>query len=202
MHFTKPMPYDAGGTPSSVAVADVNRDGRLDLVVVYFSEGNVGVLLGKGDGTFQAAVKYPSGGNFASSVAVADVNADSKPDIVVLNAFNDPGTVGVLLGNGDGSFQAPTTYDTGQYSIPEALAVGDLNGDGHPDIAVANFGHSDCDCNDGRVGVLWANGDGTFQPMVFYRSGGYDTVSISIVEGAWVERRRALRYRGRELHLS
>jgi hypothetical protein len=51
---------------------------------------------------------------------------------------------------------------------------------------VANFGHSDCDCNDGRVGVLWGNGDGTFQPMVFYRSDGYDTVSISIVEGAWV----------------
>lgn len=187
LRFAKPRSYDPGGTyPSSVAVADVNGDGHLDLVIGYWTEGNVGVLLGRGDGTFQPAVKYATGGGYASSVGVADVNGDGKPDIAVLNTFGDPGTVGVLLGNGDGTFQPPTTYYTGDYSIPEALAVGDLNGDGHPDIAVANFGHNDCDCNDGRVGVLWGNGDGTFQPTVFYRSGGYDTVSISIVGGAWV----------------
>jgi hypothetical protein len=187
LRFTKPRSYDPGGSyPSSLAVADVNGDGHLDLVIAYWTEGNVGVLLGRGDGTFQPAVKYAAGGTYAISVAVADVNGDGKPDIVVLNTWDEPGTVGVLLGNGDGTFQPPATYYTGDYSIPEAVAVGDLNGDGHPDIAVANFGHSDCDCNDGRVGVLWGNGDGTFQPMVFYASGGYDTVSITIVGGAWV----------------
>src|ERR1039458_8180925 len=183
LHFSKPIPYDPGGSCSSIAVADVNGDGHLDLVVAYWNEGSVGVLLGKGDGTFQPVVKYNSGGTGAPSVAVADLNGDGKPDIVVLNAWGQEGTVGVLLGNGDGTFQPPVTYDTGQYSIPESLAVGDLNGDGHPDIAVANFGHSDCDCNDGRVGVLWGNGDGTFQPTVFYPSGGYDTVSVTIQDG-------------------
>ncbi len=187
LRFAKPRPYDPGGSnPSSLVVADVNGDGHLDLVIGYWTEGNVGVLLGRGDGTFQPAVKYATGGSYASSVAVGDVNGDGKPDIVVLNTWDDPGTVGVLLGNGDGTFQPPVTYYTGDNSIPEAIAVGDLNGDGKADIAVANFGHSDCDCNDGRVGVLWNNGDGTFQPMVFYPSGGYDTVSISILSGAWV----------------
>jgi hypothetical protein len=183
LHFSKPIPYDSGGSCSSIAVADVNGDGHLDLVVAYWNEGSVGVLLGKGDGTFQPVVKYNSGGTGAPSVAVADVNGDGKPDIVVLNAWNQEGTVGVLLGNGDGTFQPPVTYDTGQYSIPQSVAVGDLNGDGHPDIVVANFGHSDCDCNDGRLGVLWGNGDGTFQPTVFYPSGGYDTVSVTIQDG-------------------
>src|ERR1017187_1253582 len=183
LHFSKPIPYDPGGSYPSIAVADVNGDGHLDLVVAYWNEGSVGVLLGMGDGTFQPVVKYNSGGTGASSVAVADLNGDGKPDIVVLNALGREGTVGVLLGKGDGTFQPPVTYDTGQYSIPESLAVGDLNGDGHPDIAVANSGHSDCDCNDGRVGVLWGNGDGTFQPTVFYPSGGYDTVSITIQDG-------------------
>jgi hypothetical protein len=93
------------------------------------------------------------------------------------------GTVGVLLGNGDGTFQPPVTYSTGAYSMPDSLAVGDLNGDGHPDIAMANFGHSDCDCNDGLLGVLAGNGDGTFQPAVFFPSGGYDTVSITFQDG-------------------
>jgi hypothetical protein len=186
LRFSKPIPYDAGGSYPSIAVADVNGDGRLDLVVAYWNEGSVGVLLGNGDGTFQPVVKYNSGGTGAISVAVADVNGDGKPDIVVLNALGQEGTVGVLLGNGDGTFQPPVTYDTGQYSIPESLAVGDLNDDGHPDIAIANFGHSDCDCNDGRVGVLYGNGDGTFQPTVFYPSGGYDTVWITISNGLMV----------------
>jgi hypothetical protein len=186
LHFSKPIPYDGGGSYPSIAVADVNGDGHLDLVVAYWNEGSVGVLLGKGDGTFQPVVKYNSGGTGAPSVAVADLNGDGKPDIVVLNALYDIGTVGVLLGKGDGTFQLPVTYSTGEYSMPESLAVGDLNGDGHPDIAIANFGHSDCDCNDGRVGVLYGNGDGTFQPVVFYPSGGYDNASVTIQDGLLV----------------
>jgi Bacterial Ig-like domain (group 3)/FG-GAP-like repeat/FG-GAP repeat len=185
LRFSKPIPFDSGGGVWSLAVGDVNGDGHLDVVVSYYDQGNVGALLGKGDGSFEPAVKFASGGGYAPSVAVSDVNGDGKLDIVVLNAWDQPGTVGVLLGNGDGTFQPPSANYTGDYSMPEALAVGDLNGDGHPDIAIAYFGHEDCDCNDGQVGIMWGNGDGTFQPVAISPSGGYDTVSISIVGGTW-----------------
>jgi hypothetical protein len=123
--------YAPGGFyTNSVAVADVNGDGKPDIIVANFcasstlcTEGEVGVLLGNGDGTFQTAVAYPSGGYQAASVAVADVNGDGKPDLLVANIC-DPnknlcgspggtGSVGVLLGNGDGTFQAAVAYPSG-----------------------------------------------------------------------------------------
>ncbi len=85
--------YNSGGYEDfSVAVADVNGDGKPDLVVANYcasssncSNGTVSVLLGNGDGTFQAPVSYNSGGEEAYSVAVADVNGDGKPDLLVAN---------------------------------------------------------------------------------------------------------------------
>src|SRR6202040_2931540 len=105
----------AGNRPSSVAAADVNGDGRPDLLILnacdssgVCTNGLVSVLLGNGDGTFQPAVSYASGGSSASSIAVADVNADGRPDLLVGNACNSAsncanGAVGVLLSNGDGT---------------------------------------------------------------------------------------------------
>ena len=106
----------------------MNRDGKLDIVVANSStsttvdNGNVGVLLGNGDGTFQAAVAYPSGAFGAASVAVADVNGDGKLDLVVANCSGTasscvgalPGDVGVLLGNGDGTFQTAVLSGSGR----------------------------------------------------------------------------------------
>ena len=110
------MPYDAGGQGAlSVAVADVNGDGNADIVVANCSggdcvdgsggNGTAVVLLGNGDGTFQAGVPYDSGGDDASSVAIADVNGDGKPDLLVTNQCAssnncDNGTVGVLINIG------------------------------------------------------------------------------------------------------
>jgi hypothetical protein len=127
----------------------------------------VGVLLGNGDGTFQTAVNYGSGGYLATSVAVADVNGDGKPDLVVANFA---GNVGVLLGNGDGTFQTAVTYGTGGGDT-QSVAVADVNGDGKPDLVVA-----------GNVGVLLGNGDGTFQTAVTYGSGGYDPASAAVAD--------------------
>jgi hypothetical protein len=163
-----------------VAVADVNGDGKPDLLVANVcstsnctSGGGVGVLLGNGDGTFQAAMSYGSGGQDAVSVAVADVNGDGKPDLVVANS---DGTVGILLGNGDGSFQAAMSYGSGGTSA-SSVAVADVSGDGKLDLIVANSCAAS-DCANGSVGVLLGNGDGTFQAAISYSSGGVYTDAV------------------------
>jgi hypothetical protein len=114
-------------------VGDFNGDGKPDLAVANTSGGNVSVLLGKGDGTFQAAVNYGAGTE-ADSVTVGDFNGDGKPDLAVAD-YND-GTVTVLPGNGDGTFRVAANYGAGTEAI--SAAVGDFNGDGKPDLAVAN----------------------------------------------------------------
>lgn len=158
------MTYGPGGvTPLFVAVVDVNADGKLDLVVANRCGNNgcladslVSVLLGNGDGTFQPALNYDSGGLFTSSVAVADVNGDGKPDLLVANDCADPncdGSVDVLLGNGDGTFQTGVSYLTGGNDA-FSIAVGDVNGDGKPDLAVAT---NDWLCK-GDVPAAWYTG--------------------------------------------
>jgi hypothetical protein len=107
VNFARATTYGSGGDAQSVAVADVNGDGKLDSLVANGDSQTVGVLLGNGDGTFQAPVIYPSGGSNALSIAVADLNGDGKPDLVVANGgVDNTSTVGVLIGNGDGTFQA------------------------------------------------------------------------------------------------
>lgn len=138
---------------SAFAVADLNSDGNLD-VVVSGNLNNIWVLFGNGDGTFQPAATYTiSGANF---YALADFNGDGKPDILAVGGS----TIYVLLNNGDGTFAAPvsTAINT---SAPGAIAVGDFNGDGKADISVPvaapQNGYS-------AVSILLGNGDGTFQP--------------------------------------
>ena len=143
--FQPAVTYGSGGSyASSVALADVNGDGRPDIVVTNFYSSTVAVLLGNGDGTFQPAVNYASGGVYASSVVLADVNGDGRPDIVVANECDrlrcSHGMVGVLVGNGDGSFKPATAYSSDGWSFAgnSILAVADVNGDSKPDLLVAN----------------------------------------------------------------
>ena len=175
--FGPPTKFGSGGVEgTSVAVADFNGDGKLDIVVTnrYYS-ADVGVLLGNGDGTFQAAVTYASGGDAPASVAIADVNGDGHPDLVVGNTSSCPGCtdaawVGVLLGNGDGTFRPVTAYRTGGFANGGVVAVAaaDVNGDGRVDIVVGNTcGDSACTTK-GSIGVLLGNGDGSFRPAVTY----------------------------------
>ena len=144
-------------------MADLNNDGNLDIVTANDGDNTVSVLLGNGDGTFQAAASYPVGAE-PSDVAVGDFNGDGNPDIVT--ADSGAGTISVLLGRGDGTFLLPAaTYSVGS-SRPIAVAVGDF-GNGHVDIVTAD------DVADGTVSVLLGNGDGTFLPPVTYAVGSY-----------------------------
>jgi len=102
------------------------------------------VLLGNGDGSFQGARNFGAGDR-PFSVAVGDFNGDGVQDLVVANLGTPPlyedGKVSVLLGNGDGSFQTPRNFGAGSFS--DSVAVGDFNGDGLQDLAVANGGSDD-----------------------------------------------------------
>lgn len=145
----------SGAFPLSVALADMNGDGRTDLTVVNNRSNSVSLFLGNGNGTFQAARNRTTGYS-PQSVAVADVNGDGRRDLEIANTGNGvaPGnTVSILLGNGNGTFQAAHNFTTGVF--PRSLHVADLNGDGRADLAVANR-------NSDSVSVLLGNGNGTF----------------------------------------
>lgn len=194
LRFGAALAYDSGGPyADSVAVADLNGDGRLDLIVANYCQsavqgscntlGEVAVLISNGNGTFQPAVTYSTGAYYAYSVAVGDLNGDGVPDIVVSNLCESvnpgfvcdtgsPGEVSVLLGKGDGTFQPAVTYGSGGF-YATSVTVGDLNGDGKPDLVVANGGY-----DVGSVSTLLGNGDGTFQPAVSYSSGAYGADSV------------------------
>lgn len=177
VEFSNPISYAAGINPVAIAVGDFNGDGKPDLAVANQGDGtttnpgNVSILLGKGDGTFQPAVEY-SAGQSPNSLAIGDFNGDGKLDLAVANqgialqAID--GSVSILLGRGDGTFQAAVDYTAGK--IPSSIAAGDFNGDGKPDLAVVNVASGQTATPiDGNLSILLNVGDGTFQPAVDYQ---------------------------------
>ena len=169
--FKSAQGYDSGAyKASSIALADVNGDGKPDLLVAndggfYYQPGGVAVLLGNGDGMFQLAQICSS--QWTSLIAAGDLNGDGKPDLVVENGSR----VGVLLGNGDGTFQPAQYYDSGGLGQLNSIAVLDLNGDGKLDVVIGNRCDASGTCGHGVAGVLLGNGDGTFQDARTYDSG-------------------------------
>jgi hypothetical protein len=164
-----------GGEVSEVEVADLNHDGKPDLIVANF--GSVlGVLLGNGDGTFKGALTYPAG-LYPFAAAVADVNGDGNADLLV--ADGEFGGAAVVLGNGDGSFKTAATYGWGGMWA-QSIAVADVNGDGNLDLVVANC--ATAGCAHGAAAVLLGNGDGTFQAAVDYDSGGAGANGLAIAD--------------------
>jgi len=144
--------------PVQTVAGDFNRDGKLDLAV---ADGNgVSILLGNGDGSFQAQQSVSSL-IFANGLIAADFSGDGVLDLAVVSDATAPGTISVLLGNGDGTFQPPIKTQTGSFEF----LVSDFNRDGKLDFVTVDLSFPMV------VAVLLGNGDGTFQPPQYYSTG-------------------------------
>ena len=171
--------FPAGAGPSEVALADLSGNGIMDAVVTSALSNTVSVLLGNGDGTFQAPRQYAVGSfiaggpdslaglpNFGRAVVIADLTGNGIPDIVVAN--HDSGDISVLLGRGDGTFEPQRRFDA--TSGPFSIAVGDLTSNGIEDIVVQDSIAGPT----GHIAVLLGRGDGTFQPEQLISEPGND----------------------------
>src|SRR3989475_1572348 len=164
--------FATGAVPHGLAIADLDGDGNPDLIVANTGANTVSVLLGTGTGTFAAAMDFPTG-VAPFFVAVDDLNRDGIPDLVVVNVGAD--TVSVLLGLGDGTFGPKTDFATGAGA--RSVAIGDLNGDGVPDLVVSNVSAS-------TVSVLLGTGSGSFGPKTDFPTGaGARDVAIADLNG-------------------
>jgi len=166
--FTLQPPIAVGTHPFAVVAGDFNKDGKLDLAVANRDSNTVTILLGDGLGHFTPAAGSPIAGfNSPNSIAVADFNNDANLDLAVSNGGDGVGnaSVTILLGNGDGTFGAGTTFAAGTH--PQAVIAADFDGDGKKDLAVA-IAPLTPPFTSNNVKVLLGNGNGTFgAPLPF-----------------------------------
>jgi hypothetical protein len=154
--FTQGTTIPEGSSFFNSTLADVNQDGKLDLILQP-GKSSVDVLLGNGDGTFQSAVSYSSGTGNGFSLAVADLNGDGNPDIILTDLTGAT----LLEGTGHGTFGPPqqTIIIPRQGVIPFAIRTGDFNGDGLTDVAIVDQNQ----IYNGLLEVYLGNGDGSFE---------------------------------------
>ncbi len=164
--------YPTGANAHGVVIADFNGDGHADVAVAgYTVGGNVSVLLGRGDGTFQTKRDFST--SFPHTLAAGDLDQDGDADLVVSNF--DTGRITIALGNGDGTFATLPEIPTGKNA--HASAVGDVNGDGRADIVVANQGANTVSMILGKGGASWA-------PKIDYPVGaGAHSIAIADLDG-------------------
>ncbi len=160
--------FATGAGPAAVVVGDFNGDGKLDLATANATGNSVSILLGNGDGTFQAKLDFPTGMNPRGIVAGL-FNGDAHLDLATANDTDN--SVSILLGNGDGTFQAKMDFPAGTGTF--ALVAGHFNADTNLDIATANRVAN-------TVSILPGNGDGTLGPRIDFLA---NTEPLTIVAG-------------------
>ena len=169
--FVHKKTFSSGGySPSAITTGDFNRDGLVDLAITNETTNTVGVLLGRGGGSFSSAVIYPVG-SFPTDITTSDLVNNGLTDLIVANGGS--GTIGVLFGNGDGTFQAEK--EVAEISGVYAVVAGDFNNDGNPDIAAVQ----PLEKQGSNVWILLGNGDGTFRDPVAYQTGA-ESLKIAI----------------------
>jgi FG-GAP-like repeat len=172
--FSPRVDYRTGHGPDSVAIADLNGDGKPDVATACL-RNTVSVLLNNGDGRFASRVDYPAP-QHPRSIAIGDVNGDRSPDLVTANSpeggTRRPDSVSAFLNRGDGTFRPRRDYRAKGDSGFGPIALGDLNRDGRLDVAVGEdleyrFGSS----APRRIAVLVGRGDGSFARRMDYATG-------------------------------
>ena len=156
--FADPVGAAIGFGATALAVADINGDHEMDLVVATRADDRVRIYFNRGHGTFSAPVSYLAGRQ-PVAMSVADLDGDNKPDLAIAAA---DATVSVLLNKGDGTFLARKQFSTGE--VAETIAAGDLDGNQRADLVVPCYAA-------GVFNVLLNHGDGTFADPLSYAAG-------------------------------
>ncbi|CAF4329104.1 unnamed protein product, partial [Rotaria socialis] len=169
--------------PYAVAVADLNSDGLLDIVVANYGTDNIGIFLGRRGRVFSTLATYSTGTSSGpSDIDIADLNNDNQLDIVVSNYRID--NIAILFGYGNGSFYHRGNYSTGDYSQPSTVVICDFNNDKILDIAVANSGTS-------NIFILYGFGHGIFGNESVYNLGfgshPYSIATGDFDENGWMD---------------
>ncbi|PJE01524.1 MAG: hypothetical protein CK429_35370 [Mycobacterium sp.] len=172
--FAGGVEYATGGTPNAsvarISLGDIDNDGDLDAVVANFDSSTIGVLKGRGDGTFEAATTVAVGGAQPTNAALGDIDGDGDLDMVTANF--DTASVSVLRNDGSGDFTLEASLTSGGNN-PNAVSLADMDADGALDIVVANR-------TSNTVAVLYGSGNGSFQAAQIVGAGGRNTEHISV----------------------
>ncbi len=162
--FLSDLRLSTGERPMEIRSFDFNRDGIADLVTSDEDAEQVSIFLGNGDSSFQPRQPVQFSGTVESATS-ADFNGDNIPDLAVAYTVNDEARVGVLLGQGDGSFGMERTLEVSQFPA-RTITTGDFNGDGFIDLSLSTFGYDQYYNDFGDLKVVLGSGDGNFDQQI------------------------------------